>query len=228
MITLPEGFEHVYNYPYPDGNTPKVVDGCAQLSNTDYVFDIDDLPKLPLRAKGKIWHKGWDIPTCYVIDVNRNSWADNAHGHQLERCQRPDSLVNLCEDDADKTRLRSELGILEPEDHLRFQIRTLFDYKNANIAEWFNRQDLNDSMRTCLLLCMQADILEFAVGPFPLGKDMQLYREFFFAVLSRKPFATQDKGIVDLVSKVAQIVGKGVSWERRDELMARVLLKVET
>lgn len=44
-----------------------------------------EAPVPPVLLAGRTWHEGWDIPTRWAIDSNRVVWADNAHGHPLER-----------------------------------------------------------------------------------------------------------------------------------------------
>lgn len=106
----------------------------------------------------------------------------------------------------------------------RFQLRDMFDPHKADIKDWFVREDMYDTMRTALLLCIQQDMMALAASAFPL-EQLQPWREFFVAVLSRKTYATKDRGIIDRVSFVAQMIDKG-SWERQQLLIGKFLINL--
>ena len=51
----------------------------------------DNFPKIagpvwPLKAKGEIWHRGWDIPSHWAVDDENVPWADySCHGCHLSK-----------------------------------------------------------------------------------------------------------------------------------------------
>lgn len=80
-MKIPEGFEPTYLFP--DGVTPVIQDGVAKHKNWHFAIRDDKFPALPLKAHGKNWHIGWDIPTNWVVDNSGIYWADHAHGGAL-------------------------------------------------------------------------------------------------------------------------------------------------
>ncbi len=114
---VPEGFEPVLNYrEEPETGTPVV--GVARLVGVNDAyrleFDVSDgAPTLPLKTRGSIEHRGWDIPTRYAIDADGVCWMDNAHGHPLSRTT-GDRLIANAEDESRRNAIRSALGIEFP------------------------------------------------------------------------------------------------------------------
>lgn len=89
-IVHPEGFESVYLYKSKRINSKNIQEIATQVTdtvkeNTSKVrFCIKDgYPALPLIEQEEIWHEGWDIPTEYAIDGNKQCWMNNAHGGSL-------------------------------------------------------------------------------------------------------------------------------------------------
>lgn len=108
---VPPGFEAVLDYSRQP-TMGEVAVGVAKLGKL--VFAVGEarqnVPALPLKASGEIWHSGWDIPTRWAVDAAGGCWADNAHGHPLEKC-RPDELIAACEKDTEKRRMQKLLGL---------------------------------------------------------------------------------------------------------------------
>lgn len=86
---FPKGYDAIFYHRHD--RTPVIKEGFVVV-HTDssdflefYVPGYKKLPTLPILAHGKSWHSGWDIPTRWAIDADRNGWVDNAHGHALRR-----------------------------------------------------------------------------------------------------------------------------------------------
>lgn len=79
-------------YLYPDGKTPVAQEGrCTVEGALSQPMEFEGEPALPISA-GEVWHSGWDIPTRYAIDADDQCWADNAHGHPLNKISVGDFL----------------------------------------------------------------------------------------------------------------------------------------
>jgi hypothetical protein len=115
-FTPPPGFEPVFYYP--DGNTPVAQEGLGRIKrpgmSRELDFDLSDkTPKLPLKAAGKLWHTGWDIPILYAIDADNQCWMDNAHGHAL-RPVTASMLIGGAETETEQNDIRRVLGLELP------------------------------------------------------------------------------------------------------------------
>lgn len=109
---IPEGFQ--YHYHYPDGHTPTPTIGYLYLESANLLFYMGEkeknVPVLPLKNHGQLWHTGWDIPTNYAIDANNQVWMNDAHGGGLELAS-PDRLIGAAEDAEERRRLQKILGL---------------------------------------------------------------------------------------------------------------------
>jgi len=112
---VPEGFEpHLI---YPDGVNGIPCVGFAilkQADETQLLFNIEEkVPALPLLESGKFWYMGWDIPTPYAIDANKQCWMGGGHGEALV----PVTAERIIEEsgaDTDNDRLCKLLGVEPP------------------------------------------------------------------------------------------------------------------
>jgi len=114
---VPEGFSPIL-WRSDDGSAPVV--GFCRLEDEDIDFYIGDppevIPALPLRGSGKLWHKGWDIPTRWAIDANGQCWMNDAHGGEL--ClKKPKMLLAEAKDQKDRNYIKDLFGMKleEPE-----------------------------------------------------------------------------------------------------------------
>jgi hypothetical protein len=106
----------VKNYRNDDVNGETVV-GEAFLTIGEYetshfwVGEMNECaPALPLKALGKLWFTGWDIPTRYAVDADNNCFMDDAHGG----CMTPIKdhiLISNAETDGEKNEIRKILGL---------------------------------------------------------------------------------------------------------------------
>lgn len=124
---VPEGFEPVLNY-YDDARGVSTNEGipvvgvCKLLGVGKYGRDVefeigeppDHVPALPLAAVGELWHRGWDIPTQWVIDAVGQCWKDGAHGGALYPVE-SGRLLDEAERQADRNYIRGLLG-MQPEE----------------------------------------------------------------------------------------------------------------
>ncbi len=69
---------------------------------------------LPIKAWGKYWTEGWDIPTCWVVDSANQCWEDNGHGPSLRPVSN-DKLMNDVEHYSDKCKIAAALGLPKPQ-----------------------------------------------------------------------------------------------------------------
>lgn len=85
---------------------------CPLVNNLQPLeFDITKgEPALPLQEAGNIYHNGWDIPTRYAVDAQRQAWMDNAHGHALHRVSMSDLLITF-ETPKERLALETKLGL---------------------------------------------------------------------------------------------------------------------
>ena len=60
--------------------------------------------------RGKIWHKGWDIPTRYEIRDDTTIWLDNAHGGDLRQVDCDFFLTTASEDPEAEQKILAYLG----------------------------------------------------------------------------------------------------------------------
>lgn len=104
---------------YVDDTRIKVDTGNNRLR--DLIFYIKDgYPTIPLKAYGELWHKGWDIPTEWAVDLTGQSWISDAHTSTMEKCEAK-KLVSRAEDYKDKVYLSKLLGLeLLAEQFVRF------------------------------------------------------------------------------------------------------------
>jgi len=113
---VPAGFEPVFNYP--DGNTGVPVVGRARLpiaGERDLEFYIEtQVPALPLKIHGELWHTGWDISTKYAIDASGQCWMDGAHGGSMSPVDSK-YLLEDCENQEQRNGIRKVLGLPEEE-----------------------------------------------------------------------------------------------------------------
>jgi len=123
-FVIPEGFEPVLSYADDEVNgTPK--SGLVSLTKLPDGFKVRDralefevdskIPALPLLAVGEAWFVGWDIPTRWAIDANKQCWKDNAHGHPLQPCSEQELLGEYADDECGRNTVRAYLG-LSPEE----------------------------------------------------------------------------------------------------------------
>lgn len=94
---------------------PIVGECCFPVpGDLDLVFWIGDpieiVPVLPFKAKGKLWHMGWDIPTAWVIDGAGQCWMNDAHGHCLYLVPN-EILIREAENGDDRNHIRKTLGL---------------------------------------------------------------------------------------------------------------------
>lgn len=83
---VPDGFAPILNYSNDPVNGEPVVGECLlkiEGSRGLRFWIGESIPVLPLKAKGELWHTGWDIPTYWAVDGCGQCWMDNAHGHCL-------------------------------------------------------------------------------------------------------------------------------------------------
>lgn len=106
---VPDGFEPVLIFP--GGKEPGVPQvGKAQHDGLVFWIGGGEVPKLPLKMKGKLWHTGWDIETKFAIDADDTCWMDNAHGHPLEPCLLR-ALLSCCDEESQRDEIREVLGM---------------------------------------------------------------------------------------------------------------------
>lgn len=73
-------------------------------------YDFDETPTEPLKACGKIWTMGWDIPTYWSVDGFNQCWASCGHGTVMSKTT-PDILFNECKDSPHiEAQVRQALG----------------------------------------------------------------------------------------------------------------------
>lgn len=114
---VPEGFLPVLSFQniQDDDGEPIVGECCFPVpGDLDLVFWIGDpieiVPVLPFKAKGKLWHMGWDIPTAWVIDGAGQCWMNDAHGHCLYLVPN-EILIREAENGDDRNHIRKTLGL---------------------------------------------------------------------------------------------------------------------
>lgn len=123
-FVIPEGFEPVLSYADDQVNgTPKP--GLVSLTKLPDGFKVRGralefevkvkVPALPLLAVGEAWFVGWDIPTRWAIDANKQCWKDNAHGYPLQPCSEQELLAEYADDERGRNTVRAYLG-LAPEE----------------------------------------------------------------------------------------------------------------
>lgn len=100
----PEGFSPCYLF---EGDPEKefLLTDCATAEGLTFSSE-QKLPSLPLLLQGKIWHEGWDIPTRWAIDSNKQCWMDEASGQSLKKVSRY-RLLNS----SDELSIRQVLGV---------------------------------------------------------------------------------------------------------------------
>ena len=122
---IPEGFLPIWSYHYQDGTEVKTLAKTSLgwqkradgLITRFYINKDKKIPVLPFKTYGDLWHAGWDIPTKYVIDADKQVWLDNAHGGDL--CLVSSKILfSKCKDVENRNYFRKLLNILpleEPE-----------------------------------------------------------------------------------------------------------------
>jgi hypothetical protein len=76
-----------------------------------WYYIITEKPVGSIKLKGQVLHKGWDIPSNWAIDSNKQCWKDNAHGATLNPCTTDELLLLLKEDDNQDT-INAVMGLL--------------------------------------------------------------------------------------------------------------------
>lgn len=111
---VPEGFVAVKNYP--DGINGVTVVGRVELllsGKRGVQFWVgegcEQVPVLPIKT-GEMWHRGWDIPTQWAIDANKQCWMDDAHGNCLHPVK-PEDLLKTAEEQSVKQQIKRILGL---------------------------------------------------------------------------------------------------------------------
>lgn len=91
-----------------------VVDPTSgYLGVIDVFFDLTQgEPKLPIKLHGKIWHRGWDIPTEWAIDAAAQTWVEGILG-RLEKTS-PEKLIQMVETDEQKREIAGCLSLPTP------------------------------------------------------------------------------------------------------------------
>lgn len=108
---VPEGFLPVLRYP--DGKEPGVpVAGLCKFGRLEFSIGdpVEKVPALPLKKTGEILHRGWDIPTRWVIDGDGQCWMDGAHGGSLNPVSLR-SLIGTTETEDDQNLILGILGL---------------------------------------------------------------------------------------------------------------------
>ncbi len=115
---VPPGFEPVLHYGNND--EPTTAPNQAKLAGSNGEFSYyawkagGDPPALPIKASGKLWHRGWDIPTVWTIDANLCCWMNDAHGGCQESVDQK-TLLSNAETEEDKAEILAASGMPTPE-----------------------------------------------------------------------------------------------------------------
>jgi len=97
-------------------------------------------PVLPFRLTGQLWHTGWDIPTCYAIDVDGDCWMDSAHGPSLRQVN-VSYLISNAENIVDRNNIRKAAKLpLEKSEAEQLQeckqaIKRMLDSSTPHLAQ---------------------------------------------------------------------------------------------
>lgn len=102
-------------------------------------------------------------------------------------------------------------------EHERDRVRRQFNPDGYDWG-WFRADDLEDSMRSALLINIGFYLALYGGDAFP-ADSLRSWREFFQSVLERRPYVTADINIISTAASAAQTVSK--SWETREKLIAK-------
>lgn len=87
-----------------------------KIDEQDLTFVVgvnhETTPKLPLKAHGKTWSVGWDIPVLWAVDGDNKCYIGGGHGEAMAPCE-PATLLNelnFNNDDAEEV-ARMHLGM---------------------------------------------------------------------------------------------------------------------
>lgn len=108
MEQPPKGFVFVERKGKKVANLLKIKNDTDKFNYLSF-YAKDKFPTLPFIARGELPHMGWDIPTRYVVDANKQCWADNAHGGALEYMAASRLLAKV-EQEYERMKIRHLLG----------------------------------------------------------------------------------------------------------------------
>lgn len=75
----------------------------------EYDVDFNGAAAFPRILSGKTWHAGWNIPTLWAIDSNKQCWANDAHGGAIKKVTEA-RLLSEISDQYQRDAIRKILG----------------------------------------------------------------------------------------------------------------------